>query len=398
MSDNKSVVVSTMYNCEEKDDLTTMIYNPAWRHNMIGCFLIEIIKSMYGLNVTYIIEPPDASHLNISRYVDLYALPFALSPQILKLAHPIQAVVNARYGFLVRRPHDIGLLNHYYSRPFTFNLWKFLFVVAVVVCAMFFLAAWWEKRLLGGLVECSIGLEMLLIVGGYCQHCPPVEAIFCSRRTAYFTFFLYSYIIYTVYTSNLLSHLVSDKENDIGLDYLEYGCFEFAVLENMKHLLSIDFEDNADSAIYKRLSAAETLKITPGLSALRWNRTALLSDYITVYPRIRAEFNDDEICELVEVDLNTDVRKYIFASRRFKYREKLKIGTLKAKESGILKKLTYYDHYHPLECETILHADVKIQHIFIPLLILAATYVVSFIIMLLERLHFRETKLWPYVN
>lgn len=46
---------------------------------------------------------------------------------------------------------------------------------------------------------------------------------------------------------------MSDKENDIGLDYLEYGYFEFAVLENMKHLLSIDvsMQSMMRSKLYK---------------------------------------------------------------------------------------------------------------------------------------------------
>lgn len=62
----------------------------------------------------------------------------------------------------------------------------------------------------------------------------PVQATITSRRVAYFTFFLCSYIIYTYYTSNLLSHLVNDKDNDMDLEFLTNSDYKLAVLKDME--------------------------------------------------------------------------------------------------------------------------------------------------------------------
>ncbi|XP_028176675.1 uncharacterized protein LOC114364651 [Ostrinia furnacalis] len=321
-----------------------------------------------------------------------------MTPEMLAFSYPMGAVVHFRYGFLLRRTHDVKLFNPYYTRPFTARLWKFLTAAAVVVCCLFYLGAWWEKRLLGDHVECSLGLEVLLIIGGYCQHIFPVDVVFSSRRTAYFTFFLYSYIIYTVYTSNLLSHLVSEKENVIRIEDLESGSFDFAIFGNMRHILEYDYTLNKNTPFSKKLSQAKALPIKQALNALRFNRTALLSDYMSLFPAVRADFTDTEICELIEIDLNDDVRKYIFTSKEFKYKEELKISTLKAIETGVLKRYTSYDDYHPLKCETVLHQEVRIEHVCLPLIALVAVFGISFIIMILEILFYEYTKVWPFVN
>lgn len=63
---------------------------------------------------------------------------------------------------------------------------------------------------------------------------PPIDPKLPSRRIAYFIFFVFAYIVYTFYTSNLLSNLVNDKGYDIGLDTLAESDYECVIVDYMK--------------------------------------------------------------------------------------------------------------------------------------------------------------------
>lgn len=62
---------------------------------------------------------------------------------------------------------------------------------------------------------------------------PPIDPKLPSRRIAYLIFFVFAYIVYTFYTSNLLSNLVNDKDHDIDLDTLAKGHYECFIVDYM---------------------------------------------------------------------------------------------------------------------------------------------------------------------
>lgn len=63
---------------------------------------------------------------------------------------------------------------------------------------------------------------------------PPMDAKLPSRRIAYFIFFMFSYVIYTYYTSNLLSGLVNDHDRVLTLEMLADSPLEFVIVNYMQ--------------------------------------------------------------------------------------------------------------------------------------------------------------------
>lgn len=39
-----------------------------------------------------------------------------------------------------------------------------------------------------------------------------------------------------------------------------------------------------------------------------------------------SDFNDEDVCDLIQVDMFTDIKKYFFTSKDFPYVEQFKVG------------------------------------------------------------------------
>lgn len=61
----------------------------------------------------------------------------------------------------------------------------------------------------------------------------PLQATSNSRRIGYLTFIVCAYLVHSFYTSNLLSHLVSDREKSMDLNALVESDYQFALLKDM---------------------------------------------------------------------------------------------------------------------------------------------------------------------
>lgn len=61
----------------------------------------------------------------------------------------------------------------------------------------------------------------------------PLQAISCSRRVAYLSFILCAYVVHCFYTSNLLSHLVNDKDETMDLQSIVDDNYQIILLKDM---------------------------------------------------------------------------------------------------------------------------------------------------------------------
>ncbi|RVE43895.1 hypothetical protein evm_011457, partial [Chilo suppressalis] len=345
--------------------------------------------------VKYVLESSITDGINNT--IDIYANPMSMGPEIMDVANPVHTVLLWRFGFIFRRPYHFSVFLRYYSKPFSRPVWNCLYAMMILVTLLFYILSCLEKRFVRTKYECTFGLYLMLAIGGYCQHVFPVDAIFNSRRTAHFTFFLYCYIIYTFYTSNLLSHLVSDKANEVQLDDLTESDYEIIILESMKDVYYNNYtwysgHSNLTDVIRPKLNRARFVNMATAVKDLRLKKSALLSDYISVYPALKRAFSNDEICQLNEIDLLPEVRKYLFSSKNFRFREQLVIGTLRAKEAGVLHRLTSFDSNQHLNCNRLGLHVVEISQIYTPLMYLASAYVIASVIMLCERWYCRSYK------
>ncbi|XP_052749031.1 uncharacterized protein LOC113513054 [Galleria mellonella] len=350
---NDIIKVATLRDCNDNTDLDAIKLDPTWRHSMFGCKCVEVLRDMFKFKL----------------------------------------------GFLLRRPYESELvMSDFYWQPFTPPLWFSLFSMCIVATLVFYLLVCWENRIFGRHIECSFFLEILLAIGGYCQHSFPVESVFTSRRIGYFTFFLFSYVIFSFYTSNLLSRLVIDEDYDMDLGTLGKSDYKCVILENIIH--GNGNITDCETAISLDFVKLVTVNISTGLEAVRSNKTALLSDFTTLYSEIHKSFSNTEICELIEIDILSDLKKYIVSSKNFRHKELFKIGISRLHELGLIHRFTFHKtlQYTLSSCFGAPPISLDFTHVSTPYLILGFSYVLSIVIMLGERWHYNRNRLWPYVN
>ncbi|KAF9793701.1 hypothetical protein SFRURICE_003525 [Spodoptera frugiperda] len=356
MMNNVTIKVGTLFECEsiqEHLDYTEkhFIYDPIWRQTAIGCTILCLLQNMYKFN----------------------------------------------FGFLLSR-RDQKFFTTFYSKPFARPVWNCLYAMAFLTSIIFYMLKRWEFSVVGGW-HCSFVYESLVIIGGYCQHIPPIDTRLPSRRIAYFIFFVFTYIVYTFYTSNLLSNLVNDTDNEINLETLVATEYMRVIVDYMMRSIverSHMYVQNY-GAIFDRLMAMRVVTVIKGLEEVKTGRVALLSDYTTIYPNMKRAYDNDDICKLVSVDIFSGIKKYFRASKDFAYKEQFKIGTLRIKESGILQRIVSTEFEEP-KCTKSHLIQISMQQISIPITILACSYVISFLILVVERIHYKRYAVWPYVE
>ncbi|XP_050550469.1 uncharacterized protein LOC118267962 [Spodoptera frugiperda] len=411
MMNNVTIKVGTLFECEsiqEHLDYTEkhFIYDPIWRQTAIGCTILCLLQNMYKFNVTYVFENPvwnltlSPSLRNMSYQIstkaDVYTRSMSLSTEFLKDSYPVLAINTWRFGFLLSR-RDQKFFTTFYSKPFARPVWNCLYAMAFLTSIIFYMLKRWEFSVVGGW-HCSFVYESLVIIGGYCQHIPPIDTRLPSRRIAYFIFFVFTYIVYTFYTSNLLSNLVNDTDNEINLETLVATEYMRVIVDYMMRSIveRVSIFLNY-GAIFDRLMAMRVVTVIKGLEEVKTGRVALLSDYTTIYPYMKRAYDNDDICKLVSVDIFSGIKKYFRASKDFAYKEQFKIGTLRIKESGILQRIVSTEFEEP-KCTKSHLIQISMQQISIPITILACSYVISFLILVVERIHYKRYAVWPYVE
>ncbi|XP_045537024.1 uncharacterized protein LOC106719819 [Papilio machaon] len=326
----------TLFDCNHVDELEAIHqFDPAWRQNALSCRVILILQQMYYLNITFVtpessISRTKSADVSASTFwnetVDIYLKLMAITNELVNNASPVEAIFVWRFGFILRRETN-AIMRPYYSLPFAKSVWLCILGIIILVTIIFYVVRRWENFIVGRL-ECNFIYEFYIAFGVFCQHSLPSPSIFWSQRMAYFVFVIFAYITNSFYTSNLLSFIVTEKEGETDIEALAHSDYKLRILENMKlaterRLNSVNIEMNE---MARKLTYTKFINLSAGLEAVRSEKTALLCDYPTVYSAIARTFNDEEICELEEVDIFSNVQMYLSVGKQFKYTEQLKMG------------------------------------------------------------------------
>ncbi|XP_045451926.1 uncharacterized protein LOC123660951 [Melitaea cinxia] len=351
---NETFLVSAIFPCEYVQHFDSKYeHDPVWRQTAIGCIVLNLLQNIYHF----------------------------------------------KFGFVLRRYNVIQ--QRFYSQPFNDSVWVSIFITIFLASLTFYGLSLWDHRLFG--VEYSFAHELLLAFSAYCQHILPLQAISYSRRVAYLSFILCAYVVHCFYTSNLLSHLVNDKEETMDLQSIVDDNYQIILLKDMNITQDVrKYEMSLDknlSIVWEKVKQLVVMKLGDAMKAVINTRSALLSDYITLYPIWKRNFEAAEICQLVEIDIYSNVKNYLFTSRNFSYKEEFKIGVLRAKEVGLLKKILMLNRYSPISCTHVsAHNKVQFEHTVIPIVILLSAYLFAGLVLLGEKLHYARNRVWPYVN
>ncbi|XP_052742296.1 ionotropic receptor 75a-like [Bicyclus anynana] len=347
--------VGSLFTCESVGKYENLYeYDPLWRQSFVGCIMLNILQDMFKFNL----------------------------------------------GFILRHRYS-GVFKAFYSLPFSTTVWLCIYGSMLFGSICLYVLSKWDTSVFGG--ECSFAYELLLAFSAYCQHILPLQATSNSRRIGYLTFIVCAYVVHSFYTSNLLSHLVSDRGKAMDLNALVESDYQFALLKDMN--LDTDrrkYEksmDNNLSIVWKKLLQVHIMNLTAALDAVIYTKTALLTEYYTIYPCLRKYLDSEDICQLVEIDLYSKVKQFFFTNKSFLYKEEFKIGALRAKEAGLMTKIFNIEKFSPLKCDDS-RGDYKSQfeHAVSPIIILFASYMLAVLVLIGERLHHRLNRVFPYVE
>ncbi|CAH2090181.1 unnamed protein product [Euphydryas editha] len=344
-------------------------------------------------------EKSEALLPRVNDTIDIYVKPMELHTDILDVAYPIECIFLWRFGFVLRRYN--GIHQRFYTQPFTSSVWTSIYIMIILASFTFYGLSLWDHRLFG--VECSFAHELLLAFSAFCQHILPLQAISCSRRVAYLTFILCAYVVHCFYTSNLLSHIVSDTDEYMDLQSIVDDNYQIILLRDMniimdKQIYERSLDENL-SIVWEQVKQLIVMDLEDAMKAVINSRSALLSDYVTLYPIWKRHFEPTEVCQLVEIDIYSNVKNYLFTSKNFSYKEEFKIGVLRAQESGLSKKLLTIDKYSPMSCrQATNHYKVQFEHTIIPIVILFTAYFLALLVLVGEKIHYARYRVFPYVN
>ncbi|CAH4031732.1 unnamed protein product [Pieris brassicae] len=289
---NTTYTVGSLFKC---DNLQTLMYkhehDPIWRQTALGCYVLDILKDMLQFNVTYAPRLPpytdDYEVPSASNSIDIYVRPMMFKREYLADAYPINFIFQWRFGFLLR--YKRTELKTFFTLPFSTLVWTCLIWTLFLSASVFYLLSYWEKRLLGG--ERCLQREFLLAFSAYCQQILPLQANLSSRRIAYVIFILSAYVIHCFYTSTLLSHLVNDKDKGLNLEDLANTDYEFVIIKDMnliteKHIQKVS-RDKYLRIVEEKIYKSKVMDVYSALEAVRDTKTAVLTDYVTLYPVIK---------------------------------------------------------------------------------------------------------------
>ncbi|XP_063364613.1 uncharacterized protein LOC134653215 [Cydia amplana] len=381
---------------------------PLWRETQVGCKVLLLLQEIHKFNITYTEGPyhHDEKDLYVDD-VDIFAKPRSLWSPAMDNCTPIAPVMDWKFGYLLRRP--VPNIKHFYSLAFSTPTWHFIAAMILLVSVLFYILNRAEQKLSGENLKCHLWSELLIAFGIICQHYMSINPMeLTSRRIAFISFSMFSYIIYCYYTSTLLSDLVHDRDNEMDLDTLSDSDYEHAVLDTLAGIIKVVIEqlpkDNKMSPqrvsfIQNQLINHRVVNISTGLAEVKTSKTALLSDYVSLHSAVMQSFTNSEACDLIKVDIFSNVLKYFVTSNNFKYIEEFKISTLRAQEAGVLHRvLSPHKVQHFSEACVSSHFQAHIGLVRQPCILLALGYVLCGFILLAERVHYNRYKVWPYVN
>ncbi|CAK1582956.1 unnamed protein product [Parnassius mnemosyne] len=235
---NETLKARSLFNCYLVDEMElSHQYDPMWRNNAMSCKVILILQQMFHF----------------------------------------------KFGYILRRKYN-AVMRPYYSLPFSKTVWCCVCSMVILATLIFYVTRRWERSIVGHL-KCSFIYEFYAAIGIICQHSLPTSSILWSRRMAYFFFVGFAYVTHSFYTSNLLSHIVTDKNGQMDLKSLIESDYELNIVENMKIFAekrANTFEKKMNS-IEEKLSRTKVINIFDGLEAVRTTKTALLCDYPGAY-------------------------------------------------------------------------------------------------------------------
>nr|AXF48850.1 ionotropic receptor IR19 [Lobesia botrana] len=244
--------------------------------------------------------------------------------------------------FVFREP-PLAYVSNIYALPFTGAVWLASFI-CVLACALFmYITSKWEATM--GMhplqLDGSWADVLILTIGAVLQQGCTLEPRHAAGRVVTLLLFFSLTILYAAYSANIVVLLRAPSSSvrslqDILNSPLKLGASDFAY----NRYFFTKLNDPLRKEIYNKKIAPKGKKpnfytMKEGVEKIRKGLFAFHMELNPGYRLIQETFQEDEKCDLVEIDYINEIDPWLPAQRRSPYKDLLKINFIKIRESGI---------------------------------------------------------------
>ncbi|XP_073954053.1 ionotropic receptor 75a-like isoform X2 [Choristoneura fumiferana] len=244
--------------------------------------------------------------------------------------------------FVFREP-PLAYVSNIFALPFTGAVWLAIFV-CVIACALFlYITSKWEATM--GMhplqLDGSWADVLILTIGAVLQQGCTLEPRHAAGRVVTLLLFVALTILYAAYSANIVVLLRAPSSSvrslqDILNSPLKLGASDFAYNRYFFKKLN----EPLRKAIYNKKIAPKGKKanfytMKEGVEKIRKGLFAFHMELNPGYRLIQETYQEDEKCDLVEIDYINEIDPWLPGQKRSPYKDLFKINFIKIRESGI---------------------------------------------------------------
>uniref|UniRef100_A0A0K8TUX6 Ionotropic Receptor n=1 Tax=Epiphyas postvittana TaxID=65032 RepID=A0A0K8TUX6_EPIPO len=244
--------------------------------------------------------------------------------------------------FVFREP-PLAYVSNIFALPFTGAVWLAI-LVCVLACALFlYITSKWEATM--GMhplqLDGSWADVLILIIGAVLQQGCTLEPRHAAGRVVTLLLFVALTILYAAYSANIVVLLRAPSSSvrslqDILNSPLKLGASDFAYNRYFFKKLN----EPLRKTIYNKKIAPKGKKanfytMKEGVEKIRRGLFAFHMELNPGYRLIQETYQEDEKCDLVEIDYINEIDPWVPGQKRSPYKDLFKINFIKIRESGI---------------------------------------------------------------
>ncbi|XP_047536502.1 glutamate receptor 1-like [Vanessa atalanta] len=324
----------------------------------------------------------------------------------MKVIDYIAMVGSTAVRFVFREP-PLALLENIFALPFTTAVWVAIFI-CVMGCALFlYITSKWEA---------SVGMHplqlngswadvLILIIGAVLQQGCTLEPRYAAGRCVTLLLFVALTILYAAYSANIVVLLRAPSSSvrslpDLLNSPLKLGASDF---EYNRYFFK-KLNEPIRKAIYNKKIAPKGKKpnfytMKEGVDKIRKGLFAFHMELNPGYRLIQETYQEDEKCDLVEIDYINEIDPWLPGQKRSPYKDLFKISFIKIRETGIQSNIHRRLHVGKPKCSGSIStfSSVGITDMYPALIATLYGMLISVVVLILEitykrLLHLREKR------
>ncbi|XP_011502678.1 PREDICTED: glutamate receptor-like [Ceratosolen solmsi marchali] len=338
----------------------------------------------------------------INGIVDIGATPFQFKPERIDvMEYTVQAYM-AKAAIIFRHPKRQQLSNSFLE-PFSKHVWCLTIIIGILNWILLYITIKVEQHFIGNAANNTLLTQpesetFLITSAAICQQGLSDTPRINSGRIVYTSLFLWAMLLYQFYSASIVGSLLSEKPRfirtikDLADSHLEVG------IENMSY--NHDFfrttsDKNVIDLFERKISLNKKRNKFPyytaeeGLRKVQKGDFAFQVDLATAYKIITDTFNEDEICDLQEIELFAPKHTATCTSKHSPFKKMMTYGLRQTIEHGMSRRLnTIWYEKKPVcpESHNSTPIPVNLQDFSPALIMITAAYFFSICLLLVENL------------